>query len=186
MTPADYLRHIVLPTLAEFMAAPDDQRRAYLACITAAHLADHVARFTKASPKEVRQAIGRPGDYSTRCVEIVEGVSNGTKHAGASREAKFPFVPGYERRAPAFAWDVPEAGWDVGRWNGPGLIVAHRIVGEADGLGSYFIDDCVRGAVRAYAETYPTLFASVDLSVVALDHDRWAALIQPSMSAEGP
>ena len=43
MTPADYLRLILLPTLADLLAEPADQRRAYLACITAAHIVDHVA-----------------------------------------------------------------------------------------------------------------------------------------------
>ena len=87
MTPARYLDLIVLPTLAEVIADSADQRRAYLACITAAHLVDHVSvtlprhHGTKPDVWEVRSALGRLGPGTTAALEIVEAVCNGTKHS---------------------------------------------------------------------------------------------------------
>ena len=191
MTPADYLRFVVLPTFAEFMAEPDDQRRAYLACITTAHLVDYVD-VALGSPEggkhKVRQAVRATDPYSAACLEIVEGVSNGTKHARKDPKVsqRFKFVPGYERRVPAFALDTPRAGLDEGRWDNPGLVVAHRIANGAEGLGSYFIDDCVCVVIRACATAFPGLLGSVDLGKVAskLDRAAWLSALMSIASGE--
>ena len=176
MTPAEYLRIVVLPTLAELLAEPDDQRRAYLACITAAHLVDHVDRGARIGRKAVRAAAVGARPYATCCLEIVEGIANGTKHAGPSREAAFPFVPGYERYVPAFGLDELGAGLDEGRWNRAGLVVAHRIADGSEGLGSYFIDDCVCVVVRAYTSAFQALLGGVDIAIVAPELDRFGWL----------
>ena len=188
MTPADYLRGVVLPTLMEMLAEPVDQRRAYLACITAAHLVDHVARAGRLKPKEVREAVVAGSAYVACCLEIVEGIGNGTKHAGPSREAAFPFVPGYERHVPAFAFDMPGAGFDEGRWDRPGLAVAHRIADGSPGLGSYCIDDCACVVVRSYAEAFPTLLGGIDLAPIApeLDRSAWLSVAMASALKDLP
>ena len=109
----------------------------------AAHLVDHVNHGVRIGRKAVRAAAVGATPYATCCLEIVEGIANGTKHAGPSREADFSFVPGYERYVPVFGLDEPRAGLDKGRWNRAGLVVAHRMAERSEGLGSYFIDDCV-------------------------------------------
>lgn len=175
MTPADYLRLILLPTLAELLAEPEDQRRAYLACITAAHLVDHVAvtlpRRADGKPdiRAVRSAVARLGAYSAGCLAIVEAVSNGTKHAGPDPNRSIKFSPGYERLVPAFAWDTEGAGWGEGRWSGPGIVVDHN-------GAHWFLDDCVRATVRAVSIAFPDRFIGADLGPVARYLDRYAAL----------
>ncbi len=176
MTPADYLSIVVLPTLVEFMAEPADQRRAHLACITAAHLVDHVARAGRVKFKAARKAIEGASSYATCCLEIVEGICNGTKHAGPSREAAFPFVPSCERYVAAFALNTPGAGLDEGRWDNPRLVVAHRIADGVEGLCSYFIDDCVCVVIRACATAFPALLGGIDLGKIAPELDRAAQL----------
>jgi hypothetical protein len=173
MTPADYLCLIVLPTLAECIDTPDDQRRAYLACITTAHLVDHVSVAldpTSGDRHAVRRAVRAVGPYSSGCLDIVEAVSNGTKHAAPDPKPSRPvkFAPGYERFVPAFSWNTPGAGWGEARWSGPGIVVDH------DGA-HWFIDDCVRATVRAYAVAFPALFADADLGPVARELDRYVA-----------
>lgn len=187
ITPADYLDLIVLPTLAELLAEPVDQRRAYLACIAAAHLVDHIAVRLPPRPdgrpdlRAVRSAIGRAGPhgrYSAACLAIVEAVSNGTKHALPDPKQNRPikFMPGYERLVPAFAIGVPEAGIGQGRIGAPGLVVDH------DGQ-HWFLDDCIRAMVRGCVAAFPDLFAGVDLGEVARGADRYGfldALLPPS------
>jgi len=173
MTPAEYVRFIALPTLGELLAEPSNQRRAYLACITAAHLVDHVnvALGPAGGGKHaIRKAVRAVGPYSAGCLDIVEAVSNGTKHAASDSKASRPvkFAPGHERPIPAFSWDTPGAGWDEGRWSGAGIVVDH-------GGAHWFIDDSVRATVRAYAFAFPALFAGVDLGEVAREFDRYAA-----------
>ncbi len=161
MTPAEYLRTIVLPTLADLMDAPGDQRRAYLACITAAHLVDHVdvARGSlRDGKRDVRRAVRALDLHIAGCLDIVEAVATGVKHAKpddrATRAVKF--APGHERHVRAFALDTPGAGLNEGRWGGPGLLVEHGGV-------HWFLDDTVRIVVRGFADAFPDLFASVDL-----------------------
>lgn len=170
MTPADYLRFIVLPTLAEMLAEPADQRRAYLACITAAHLVDHVD-VAKGSPPEgkwqVRKDVRAVGILVAGALEIVEAVATGAKHAKPdpkpNRAVKFP--PGGERSVPAFTWGTPGAGWGEGRLGGAGLLV--DMAGRR-----WFLDDAVRITVQSFVLAFPDRFAGVDLGSVAAGIDR--------------
>ena len=177
MTPAEYLSIVVLPTLAEFMAEPANQRRAYLACIAAAHLVDHVARQTKDRPAKgrvedlVRDHVYAAHEFGRPCLDIVEGVCNGTKHAGPGRGAAFPFKLGDERRREAFEFGKEGAGWGEGRWGKPGLSVSHEKI-------TYFLDDCTRCVVWTFARAYPDLFDGVNLAVTQPDLDRWGEPIE--------
>ena len=168
MSPAQYMEWIVLPTLAELLDNPGDQRRAYLACITAAHAIDYLARSGRGSQSEIRTKLRERGGYAAACLAIVEGICNGTKHAGPGRDAAFKFAPGEERYVPAFAWDDPDAGWGS-RWGSAGLVA------DLD-HGSYFIDDCVRETIRSLVEAYPLSFEGVDLASVRRDQDRFSFL----------
>jgi hypothetical protein len=76
MTPAEYVREIVLPTTHEFKVNPRSRRHVYLTCMTVFHIKDHLR---KARPKEIdierkmRNATGKSFD-------VVRAICNGTKH----------------------------------------------------------------------------------------------------------
>ena len=55
----------------------------------------------------------------------MEGVCLGSKHVRNTQRGDFKFTPGDEKSIPVFAWDV-SGGWDVGRWDIPGLEVEHQ------------------------------------------------------------
>lgn len=180
MTPADYLRAIVLPSLAEMLAEPSSSRRAYVACITAAHLVDHVAAARGIGghrKHEVREAVRALGPRAAACLAIVEGVCTGVKHAAPDPKPNRPvkFVPGDERAVPAFAFSVEGAGWGQGRFGGPGVAVEH------DGM-LWFLDTCVLEVVRAYAQAFPAELGGVDLAPILRS---LAHLTAPTGAPEG-
>jgi hypothetical protein len=153
LTPAQYLNTIVLPTVAEFLEDPTDPRRAYLACMVTAHLVDQITRSEKLPKNDVRAAIARSHEFGKKALEIVEGISNGTKHAGTGRGEPFPFAPGYEGYDPGFKLGAPGSAFEQGGWgHPPGLIVKH-------GSFDYYIDDSLRIVVAAFRTAYPRQLA---------------------------
>lgn len=167
LTPAQYLDTITLPTVAEFLDDLGNPRRAYLACMVTAHLVDQVTRSQKVGKEQVREAISALGGYRREALEIVEGICNGTKHAGTGRDAAFPFAPGHEMRRHAFEFDVDGRGFDEADWDIPGLTVSHRQV-------TYFIDECVRATIWSFMTAYPNHFAGVDhVTITKPGLDRW-------------
>ena len=92
MTPVEYANTIALPTIREALGARGDQRLVYLAAIVTYHLADYVARAPGKRPDGVRSMV--PAACAAE-FEILEGVCNGTKHGGPSRDSRrFQFSPG--------------------------------------------------------------------------------------------
>ncbi len=160
MTPSDYLASIVLPTVAEFVAEPSDRRRAYLACIVAAHTVDHVSRAGAGNRAEVRDAVRAQGIFARECLDLVEAVCNGTKHAAPDRRAPVQFAPGREYLFKAGSLGAVLAARHRPRWNRPGLCV------ERDGEDR-FIDESLEGLIAAVVMAFPALFPGVDPVSVA-------------------
>ncbi|MCJ2074805.1 nucleotidyltransferase domain-containing protein [Methylobacterium sp. E-016] len=167
MTPQEYVRAIVLPTLAEFRTARDDRRRAYLACLVICHVADSLALAkVQAQPgfggmagnarkTAVRNALKRvQATVDARCAQasIVLAIANGVKHP-----EKLPLLPGNERDVAQFAFDTAGAGWGEGRWDAPGLEV------EADGQRQ-FLDVCAQQTLATFVRAYPKYLGEISLS----------------------
>jgi hypothetical protein len=86
MTPAEYFRELVEPTIAEFEANPASVRHAYAACVFAYHFADVVAVHTGRSKTQVRKELaGIAAEFWT-----VEGVATVAKHLEATRTTVRP------------------------------------------------------------------------------------------------
>ncbi|MCJ2037377.1 nucleotidyltransferase domain-containing protein [Methylobacterium sp. E-041] len=167
MTPQDYVRAIVLPTLTEFRTARDNRRRAYLACLVICHVADSLALAeVQAQPgfggmsgnarkTAVRNALKRvQATVEAQCAQasIVLAIANGVKHP-----EKLPLLPGSERDVPQFALDTPGAGLDEGRFDAPGLAV------EVDGQ-QHFLDVYAQQVLAAYVRAYPKHLGEILLS----------------------
>ncbi|MCJ2074115.1 nucleotidyltransferase domain-containing protein [Methylobacterium sp. E-016] len=167
MTPQEYVRAIVLPTLAEFRTVRDDRRRAYLACLVICHVADSLALAeVQAQPgfggmagnarkTAVKSALKRvQATVEARCAQasLVLAVANGVKHP-----EKLPLLPGTERNVPQFALDTPGAGLDEGRFDAPGLAV------EVDGQ-QHFLDVCAQQVLAAFVHAYPKHLGEIALS----------------------
>ncbi|MCJ2065878.1 nucleotidyltransferase domain-containing protein [Methylobacterium sp. J-088] len=168
MTPREYVETIVLPTLRELLAARDDRRRAYLACLVVCHVADSLGLaeagrepgFAEMQGRTRKRAVDTAtevvqAEAGRRCTEIwtvVHGFANGTKHP-----ARLPLLPGTEESVPAFALDTPGAGFDGGRLDVPGLAV-HT---DAEVL---FLDACAQQVLAAFVCAYPQHLGGIALS----------------------
>jgi hypothetical protein len=167
MTPREYVELIARPTLHEALAARDDRRRAYLACLVVCHVADSLGVAEAARDPGFAALEGRPrklaarlateavqAEAKRRCGEIwtvVHGFANGTKHP-----ARQPLLPGTEESVPAFALDTPGAGFDEGRWDVPGLAVH----GDAEVL---FLDACAQQVLASFVCAYPQHLGGIAL-----------------------
>ncbi|MCJ2042876.1 nucleotidyltransferase domain-containing protein [Methylobacterium sp. J-059] len=167
MTPQEYVRAIVLPTLTEFRTARHDRRLAYLACLVICHVADSLALAeVQAQPgfggmsgnarkTAVRNALKRvQATVEARCAQasIVLAIANGMKHP-----EKLPLLAGSERDVPQFALDTFVAGLDEGRLDAPGLAV------EVDGQ-RFFLDVCAQQVLAAFVRAYPKHLGEISLS----------------------
>ena len=141
----------MLPTVADFLRARDDRRLAYLSCITAWHLIDHVARVRHVGVGDERSRIGKiiPSAYS-----IVRGLSTGTKHG----ERDGVFYPGKERAVPVFAFNGRDAVLGRSRFRHPGLEVEVE-----PGPQRTFVDWSVQSFIVAECVLNPSLLGSVSL-----------------------
>jgi hypothetical protein len=154
MLPSEYVSEIVLPTVDEFLAATGDLRRAILACGVTYHVRDYLAEAGACSRTEVDRRIkALCGAFS---FDVVEGVCNGSKHVRNTKRGDFQFTPGDEKSIPAAYWDVPGSGWDVARWDIPGLEVEHQ--GQR-----LFIEFCLCAVLAAVGRAFPAEFSGVDL-----------------------
>jgi hypothetical protein len=152
------MTEVVLPTMDEYLSARADLRRAVLACIVAWHTRDYL-----------KEALGLPlGDIDTRMralcsfsFDVIEGVANGSKHFRNTKGA-FRFTPGDEKQVPIFAFDVPGAGWDQGRWEVPGLEVEHQ-------GNRVFVDFCLCAILGSFGRAFASEFSVLDL-------DRYGAM----------
>jgi|APMI01.1.fsa_nt_gi hypothetical protein len=157
MNARQYATEIVIPTVREALANRGDRRHQYLACITTYHLLDYVAHEIREPLANIRAQVA--GSCSAS-LKVIEGVANGTKHAGNYRDAKrgkLFFKPGMERDIPIFAFDTPGAGWGEGRWDCPGLGIA------IDGQ-ELFVDTCVQVVLHTVCRRlYTHVIGDVDL-----------------------
>jgi len=147
MIPLEYTTIVVLPTVHEFLAAPDDIRLAYTSCILSYHVIDHIAHAERSDTQAVRSVLA--GDCGA-ALQIVRGLCNGTKHA----ERRGGVNPGDEKHVPVAAYDTPGAGWDEARWDVPGLMVEHAGT-------SMFIDEAVKTLLLSLYKLYPKHLGSV-------------------------
>jgi predicted nucleotidyltransferase len=168
MTPREYVEAIVLPTLHELLAARDDRRRAYLACLVVCHVADSLGLAEAAREPGFQAKRGRPRkeavDEATKAVQveierrcgdiakIVRDIANGTKHPG-----RLPLLPGREEAVPVFAYGMPGAGYGTGRYGVPGLLLR---AGD-DGA---FLDVCAQQVLAAFVCAYPASLGGIALS----------------------
>lgn len=171
MTPEEYVEAMVLPTLHEALAARDDRRRAYLACLVVCHGADSLGLAPAARDPGFAALEGRPRNHAANaatekvqaearrsCDEIwtvVHGLANGLKHP-----SRLVHVPGSEESMPAFAFDTPGAGWDEGRWDVPDL----KVRGDDADTEVLFPDACAQQVLAAFVCAYPRHLGGIALS----------------------
>lgn len=168
MTPREYVELIALPTLHELLAARDDRRLAYLACLVVCHVADSLGVAEAAREPGFGDLRGRPrkraGDTAIEAVqaearrrcgdvfEALQGIANGVKHPG-----RLPLLPGSERRVQAFSLGIPGAGLGEGRWSVPGLAL------DVDGE-TLFLDVCAQQVLAAFMCAYPVHLGGIALA----------------------
>lgn len=169
MPPREYVEAIVLPTLHEALAARDNRRHAYLACLVVNHVADSLGIAEAARKPGFEELEGRTRkraaddatntvqtEVSRRCgsiFEVVRGFANGLKHP-----SRLSHLPGSEESVPVFEWDgPPETGWDNGRIDVPGLAVH----GDREVL---FLDACAQQVLAAFVCAYPQHLRGIALS----------------------
>jgi hypothetical protein len=136
----------------EALADRGHRRRVYVAAIVTYSLVDYLSSELEITKADVCDALRRVCEPA---FDIVQGVCNGTKHAGNTRG--FRFVPGQDRKVPVFAFDMPGAGWGQGRWNVPGLSV------ENNGT-ELFLDTCLQIVLLTFCDLYPNQLGELDLS----------------------
>ena len=168
MTPREYVETIVLPTLHELLGARDDRRRAYLACLVVCHVADSLGLAEAARNPGFAEMQGRTRkravDTATEAVQaeakhrcgdvfrIVQDIANGTKHPG-----RLPLLPGREEAFHVPAYDMPGAGYDMGRYDFPGLALR-----AGDDVA--FLDACAQQVLAAFVCAYPQHLGGIALS----------------------
>ena len=126
--------------------------KAYLASIVTYSLIDYIAAEIGAEKSEVCDSLRK---LCTPAFEVVQGVCNGTKHAGTTRG--FQFKPGSDRDVPIFAFNVPGAGWGQARWNVPGL-------GVQRGGAELFLDTALQVVLLTLCNIYKAQLGNIDLS----------------------
>jgi len=151
MTPAEYVQVVVLPTVREFMAKPDDRRLVYLSAIAAFHVSDYLLRAAPASTKpevELKRIRDVLRSDLTFWYDAIEGMANGAKHCGRDRNRGAPFMPGDEEYVPPFGFGEGFGGFGQGRWDRPGLLVPA-------GGGQIFVDNALSYFLLACARHFP-------------------------------
>ena len=77
MTPNDYAKKIIVPTVKEFIDDPMNVRRMYLACITTYHICDYLGT-SSGGPKCIQNKIE---DICGADMRVIYEVCIGAKHA---------------------------------------------------------------------------------------------------------
>ncbi|MGT2482169.1 hypothetical protein ACU4GR_32615 (plasmid) [Methylobacterium oryzae CBMB20] len=167
MTPLQYAEEIVLPAVQEARGDRRARRLGYVACIVTYHLGDYIARAHPKPGKDSRDAEGRAlGDVRKEMrkvcplsFEVVEGITNGTKHAG--NEKGFQFNPGSERPV--------RGGFGMGMLGG--VDKAPRLTVQVPGLyvevregQSLSMQVCVQEVLQSFKALFPDDLGSLDLS----------------------
>lgn len=143
MTPNDYSRNIVVPTVQEFINEPLDIRRMYLACVTTYHIVDYL---DPRDPKSIEQRVAKVCGHD---MQIVYEICIGAKHAVPRKRGQFKagdekkFDPGYPYRYPIFY--------------GGCLCVPHN--------GRYEpVYHCIRGVLQGFKREFATELGDLDPS----------------------
>jgi hypothetical protein len=156
MTPAEYMREIVIPTVREFRDDPRSQRRAYLACIVTYHLRDYLEKAgeEEGSVGKTMHLLGRDTSW-----DVVHSICNASKHCGhdPNRPHKISFAPGQDYDRPPAKHG--EAVFGLSRW-GDG-VGGREIPVDGDGLDIY---ECVRAVLGKYTFHFEHHLGAVDLS----------------------
>ena len=147
-----FASEIVVPTVKEALSDRGDRRRVYIACIVTYSLIDYIAVAINTDKRRVCDSVR---DVCTPEFEVVQGVCNGTKHAG--NKWGFPFKPGSDRDVPVLYWDVPDAGWGQARWGVPGLSI------QREGK-ELLLDTCLQTLLLTLCNLHPSQLENVDLS----------------------
>ena len=147
-----FATEVVVPTVKEALADRSNRRRVYIASIVTYSLIDHIAAAIRVEKGKVCDSLR---NICIPAFEVVQGVCNGTKHAGETRG--FPFKPGADRNVPVFAFDVPGAGLDQGRLDVPGLSV------QRDGA-ELLLDTCLQIVLLNLCTIYKAQLGNIDLS----------------------
>ena len=147
-----FASEIVVPTVKEALADRGNRRRVYIASIVTYSLIDYIAVEIRVEKGNVCDSVR---NVCAPAFEVVQGVCNGTKHAGNTRG--FPFKPGTDRDVPIFAFDVPGAGLDQGRLDVPGLSV------QRDGA-ELLLDTCLQIVLLNLCTIYKAQLWNLDLS----------------------
>ena len=150
MSPEDYMREVVLPTVLEFRDDRRSRRKAYLACIAVFHIKDHLKQVgEKSIEKNLRSASGS-------AFELVRSVCNGTKHVSTDGSHAIAFTAGDDSdRPPAVAGKMTAGLSRVGDSHGG------RSVQTPSGLRDIYV--CVRELILEIKHQYPTHFSSIDM-----------------------
>jgi hypothetical protein len=152
MNSHSFASEIVLPTVKEMLADRGNRRHLYVAGIMTYSLVDYIAREVGIPKTQVCDSLRGVCEAD---FDVVQGVCHGTKHAGSVKGLRF--VPGQERDVPVFAFDVPGAGLDQGRWDVPGLSV------ERNGA-ELFPDTCIQVVLLNFSKLYQSQLGKLDLS----------------------
>lgn len=153
-----FASEIVIPTVKEALADRENRRRVYVASIVTYHLVDYIAREVERERAAVCAAMRGVCEPE---FDVVQGICHGTKHAGSGRG--FRFSPGQDLPVPAFAFGVPGAGWNEGRWGKAGLSV------ERNGAES-LLDTCIQVVLLNFCKIYKSQLGELDLSFFDADH----------------
>jgi hypothetical protein len=152
MTPADYLREIVIPTVREFRDEPRCRRRAYLACIVTYQTKDYLKKAGEPNVAKTMR-LGRNAPY-----DVVHAICDAAKHRDHGQHRhKIPFAAGQDYDRPPAIWG--EAIWDLSRWDDP--VGGREIPVGGDGLDIY---ECVRAVLGNYTVHFAHHLGDVDLS----------------------
>ena len=143
MTPNDYAKDIVVPTVKEFVEEPLNVRRMYLACVTTYHLCDYL------DPKEPQKIQERVAVHCGQDMQVVYEICIGAKHARPRKRQQFKagdevmLDPGFPYRFPIFF--------------GGCLCVPHNGRMEP-------VYHCIRGALSAFKKEFSSELRDFDIS----------------------
>ncbi len=154
MTPVQYARDIVVPTVIEVRQKRWDRRRAYLACLVTYHLADFVVvELGLSSPEDVRNSVGISDEFLA-----VEAINIEAKHVAATRSVRARNIglrAGRERIwFPSFT-GIARAGSTIlgDKKGGVKVKIGNRGVDA-------FVSVCT--VLQGFRAAYPSLFADVN------------------------
>ncbi|HCL65149.1 MAG TPA: hypothetical protein DIC56_09980 [Rhizobium sp.] len=144
MTPKEYMKEILLPTLSEYEEDTQSRRRAYLACIVVYHLSDYLKKAGADNPAK------KMCNQCTTAWNVVHAVAIGAKHRdNAENKNPLKFTAGSDAYRPPARAGLLECGWSIlGDHEGSIVIDASEDNLMADVL------QALRGVLRQYHVLY--------------------------------